>query len=71
MEPGGTFELRIPLKDVWLAQGSGTPGPIPAGRYDVQASVEIQVLIGEAEGPWKDLSPVRLFITSSTKGLKQ
>ena len=37
---------------------------MPAGEYEVRLSTIVQVLVGERNGPWADLSPLRLTITS-------
>jgi hypothetical protein len=62
LAPGDTYRLELPLNAV-LA-GHGGSQPIPDGEYDVRLSTIVQLLVGQRDGLWADLSPIRLNITS-------
>ena len=62
LAPGDIYRLELPLNAV-LA-GHGGPQPIPDGEYDVRLSTIVQMLVGQRDGSWADLSPIRLNITS-------
>jgi hypothetical protein len=59
LAPGETYRLRLPLMAaVGRSFGSGA---------DIAFSTELQLLIGEPGGQWKDFSPIRLQVTSASK----
>jgi len=60
--PGDIYRLELPLSAV-LAGHAGSQ-PIPVGEYDVRLSTIVQMLVGQRDGSWADLSPIRLNITS-------
>jgi hypothetical protein len=62
LAPGDIYRLELPLNAV-LA-GHGGSQPIPDSEYDVRLSTIVQMLVGQRDGPWADLSPIRLNITS-------
>jgi hypothetical protein len=64
MRPGADFHLRLPVKKVIESMKA------PAGDYDVRFWTELQLLVGEANGDWKDFAPIRLPVKSTTKGTK-
>ena len=69
LAPGATYRLKLPI--ITSLDGAGGAPKIPPGAYDVQFSTELQILIGERDGQWKDLSPLRLVVTSSTKATRR
>jgi hypothetical protein len=62
LAPGHIYQLRLPLSAV--LRGHGGSGTIPPGEYDIRLSTIVQMLVGEQDGSWADLSPIRLNITS-------
>jgi hypothetical protein len=62
LAPGDIYRLELPLNAV-LA-GHGGSQPIPDGEYDMRLSTIVQMLVGERDGSWADLSPIRLNIAS-------
>jgi hypothetical protein len=63
---GETFRKDLPLKKA-LGIGGDHPSVGP-GRYDISFSTILQVLIGEREGIWSEISPVRIQV-AATAGL--
>jgi hypothetical protein len=64
LAPGAEYNLRLPVVKTLESLRSRAP----AGTYDVTFSTELQLLVGEADGNWKDLVPIRLTVKSTTKG---
>ena len=62
LAPGDIYRLDLPLNT--MLAGHGGFQPIPDGEYEVRLSTIVQMLVGERDGPWADLSPIRLHITS-------
>ncbi|MGH9239998.1 MAG: hypothetical protein ACRD3G_18300 [Vicinamibacterales bacterium] len=62
LAPGSTYRLELPWTEI-LA-GLGDSQRIPAGEYEVRLSTTVQVLVGERNGPFAELSPLRLTVTS-------
>ena len=62
LTPGSTYRLELPWSEI-LA-GLGNSQGIPAGEYEVRLSTTVQMLVGERNGPWAELSPLRLTVTS-------
>jgi hypothetical protein len=62
--PGDVYRLELPLNAV--LRGHGGAQPIPNGEYDVRLSTVVQMLVGDRDGSWADLSPIRLNIASLT-----
>lgn len=60
LAPGSAYRLELPWKEILAEQR------IPAGEYEVTLSTIVQLLVGERNGPWAELSPLRLTITSIT-----
>ena len=67
LAPGDTYRLDLPLNAV-LA-GHGGPQPIPDGEYDVRLSTIMQMLVGQPDGAWADLAPIRWNVTSRAHGI--
>jgi hypothetical protein len=63
LAPGGTYRLRLPVSA--RLNAAAESGSVPAGEYEVQLSTMLQVLIGETDGPWRDLAPIRLHTAST------
>jgi hypothetical protein len=62
LAPGDIYRLELPLNTVLTGRGGSQP--IPDGEYDVRLSTIVQMLVGQRDGSWADLSPIRLNITS-------
>lgn len=62
LAPGSTYRLELPWAEI-LA-GLGDSQRIPAGEYEARISTTVQLLVGERNGPFAELSPLRLTITS-------
>ena len=63
LAPGSAYRLELPWKEI-LA-GHGELQRIPAGEYEVRVLDDCADLVGEPSGPWAELSPLRLTITST------
>jgi hypothetical protein len=62
LAPGDIYRLELPLSAVLAAHGGSQP--IPDGEFDVRLSTIVQMLVGQRDGSWADLSPIRLKVTS-------
>jgi len=69
LPPGGTYRLKLPL--VASIGGSDAVARIPSGTYDVGFSTELQLLVGERNGPFRDFAPIRLAVASTVKGARR
>ena len=58
--PGATWRLQIPLSP-WLARDYGRDADA------LSLSTELQLVIGEPDGEWREFSPVRWIATGTTK----
>jgi hypothetical protein len=67
--PGGIYRLRLPVADVMQAIRADRPESLPAGEYELRLSTELHLLIGDREGPWRDVVPIRLPVVSTALGL--
>ena len=65
--PGGVYRLRLPLFDVLARDGDPRPGP--PGQYQLRLSTVALLLIGQRDGPLRDLSPIRLPISSAARAI--
>lgn len=63
LAPGATYRLALPLNAA-LAERPNSSRPLPVGEYDVRVSTTLQLLIGDRDGPWAELAPVRLAVES-------
>jgi hypothetical protein len=63
--PGGVFQRRLPMRA--SLEGSGMLA-IPPGDFNVRFSTKIDLLVGEADGNWKDFAAVHLAVSSTTTG---
>jgi hypothetical protein len=63
IRPGETFRKEMPLKAALEEAGKGpSVGP---GKYDISFYTTLQVLIGERDGKWSDISPVRIRVAAT------
>jgi len=65
LTPGETYRLQLPLSGVL----AGHPGPIPDGEFDVQLSTDLQMLVGQPDGPGTDRSTIRVKVVSMGRGI--
>lgn len=62
LKPGETYRQELLLQ---TAFDEAKKVPLGPGEYKVTFSTELQILIGEKDGPWAELSPVRLPVAST------
>jgi hypothetical protein len=65
--PGETFRLGLPLSAV-VAGRPDAGASLPPGDYTVTFSTTLELLIGEPDGAWATLSPIRIPVTSVGRG---
>jgi hypothetical protein len=68
LPPGAEFRLRLPVARTVRSLNSSR---ISAGEYDVTFKTQLELLVGEADGRWKDFAPIRLVVTSTTQGVSR
>ena len=59
LQPGSRFEQRFLLQDAYSFDGTGT--------YEVTFSTVISVLVGDKNGRFADVSPIRLPVRASAQ----
>jgi hypothetical protein len=68
LEPGDIYRLELPLRAV--LDGDGGSRPMPDGEYDLRLSTVLQLLVGQRDGAWADMAPIRMKITSVQHGVR-
>jgi hypothetical protein len=63
LKPGETYRQKLLLQTALDEAKKSLP--LNSGEYKVTFSTELQILIGEKEGQWAELSPVRLSVGST------
>lgn len=63
LKPGETYRQELLLQTAF--DEAKTALPLDSGGYKVAFSTELQILIGEKDGQWAELSPVRLSVSST------
>jgi hypothetical protein len=61
LQPGEHFEQRFLLEDAYAFDR--------LGEYEISFGTVLSVLVGEKNGPFGDLCPIRLLVTASAKFL--
>lgn len=69
LAPGQTYRLDLPLSAA-LDQVNHGASPMPPGQYEIQLWTNLDLLIGAPGGPFADLCPVRLAVTSTAVGVR-
>ena len=68
--PGAAYELTIPILAILAPARGRAPIALPPGEYEVRLSTEIQVLVGEADGPWQNVVPLKIRAIAVASGVK-
>ena len=63
LKPGETYRQEFSLQTAFDKAKESLP--LNPGEYKVTFSTELQILIGEKDGQWAELSPVRLSVGST------
>jgi hypothetical protein len=63
LKPGETYRQELLLQTAFDEAKKALP--LDSGGYKVAFSTELQILIGEKDGQWAELSPVRLSVSST------
>jgi hypothetical protein len=63
LRPGETFRKEMPLKTALEIAGKSLS--VSPGKYDISFDTNLQVLIGEKDGKWSDISPVRIRVAAT------
>jgi hypothetical protein len=63
LKPGETYRQTLSLSDAvtWAREQSD----LPPGRYSIKFGTQLQLLIGESDGKYADISPVRQLIETT------
>jgi hypothetical protein len=59
LEPGKRFEQTLSLKDVYKFD--------IAGNYELTFSTVVSILVGDKDGPFSDLCPIRIFAENTER----
>ncbi len=65
LKPGQSYRLSLSLRDV--IENEQQQGGVPPGLYDVTFGTSLQILIGEKDGAFAQISPVRLSVEGSAR----
>jgi hypothetical protein len=63
IRPGETYRQEMPLRAALAEAAKGSS--VRPGRYDVAFSTTLQILIGEKDGKWSEISPVRIPVSAT------
>jgi hypothetical protein len=63
IRPGETYRQEMPLRAALAEAAKGLS--VHPGRYDVTFSTTLQILIGEKDGKWSEISPVRIPVSAT------
>jgi hypothetical protein len=63
LKPGETYRQELLLQTAF--DEATKVLPLDSGEYKVAFSTELQILIGEKDGQWAELSPIRLLAAST------
>ena len=63
IRPGETYRLEMPLRAALVEAAKGLS--VRPGRYDVTFSTTLQILIGEKDGEWSEISTVRIPVSAT------
>lgn len=59
IKPGETYRLEMPLRVALKVL------PVNPGRYEIKFSTILQILIGEKDGGWSEISPIRIPVSAT------
>jgi hypothetical protein len=62
IRPGETYRLEMPLRAALAEAAKGSL--VHPGSYDVTFSTTLQILIGEKDGKWSEISPARIPVSA-------
>jgi hypothetical protein len=60
LQPGKTFRQKLSLQAAFDEANGNLP--LHSGEYKVEFSTELQILFGAKDGPWAELSPMRISV---------
>jgi len=63
IRPGETYHQEMPLRAALAEAAEGLS--VHPGRYDVTFSTTLRILIGEKDGKWSEISPVRIPVSTT------
>jgi hypothetical protein len=63
IRPGETYRQELPLRAALAEAAKGLS--VHTGRYDVTFFTTLQVLIGEKDSKWSEISPVRIPVSAT------
>jgi len=63
IRPGETYHQEMPLRAALAEAAEGLS--VHPGRYDLTFSTTLRILIGEKDGKWSEISPVRIPVSTT------